>query len=98
MTSSSVEVKCTVHDGALYINLDAVGVHIPSHLLNESKVLLDALSFVCDSSLISEFTLDAQKEWLQAWVACYVREAKPPSSAEIEVLVNCLKVCSWQFP
>jgi hypothetical protein len=77
------------------MHLDAVRVHIPSHLLNESKVLLDALSSVCDTSLLSEFTLEAPTEWLQAWVACYGGEAEPQASAEIEVLVNCLKVRIW---
>jgi hypothetical protein len=64
MTSSSEEVECIVHDDVLYIKLDAFCVHIPSHLLNESKVLLDALSSVRDSSLMSEFEVDAPREWL----------------------------------
>jgi hypothetical protein len=95
MTRCREEVKCTVHDGALCMHLDAVRVNIPSHLLNESKVLLDALSSACDSSLLSEFTLDAPAEWLQALVACFGREAEPQGIADVEVLVNCLKVCTW---
>jgi hypothetical protein len=97
MTNLSKEVNCTVKDGALCMHLD-VRVHVPSHILNESKVLLDALMCACDHSLVSEFTLVAPTEWLKAWMVCYVHEAEPLGSAKIEVLVNCLKVCIWQFP
>jgi hypothetical protein len=97
MTRSSTEVKCTVNNGTLCMHLDDVRVHIPSHIVNESKVLLDALSSVRDSLVTSDFTLAAPVEWLQAWVCCFVGESEPLGSAEIEVLVKCLKVCSWQF-
>jgi hypothetical protein len=87
-----------VHDGVVCMHLDGVGVHIPSHILNESMVLLDALSSTNDSSLTSKFTLAAHIEWLQAWVACFVREEVRLGNAEFEVLVNCLKVCFSQPP
>jgi hypothetical protein len=98
MISSSEEVKCTVHDVALCMHLDDARVHIPAHIFNESQVLLDALSSACHHSRYSDFTLAAPTEWLQAWVLCYVHEAEPVSSADIEVLVNCLKVRILQFP
>jgi hypothetical protein len=91
------EVKCTAHDGDLCMHLDDVRVHIPPHLLNESKVLLDALSSACDSSHMSDFTLAAPTDWLQAWVLSFDRDAEPLSSAETEILVKCLKVGIWQF-
>jgi hypothetical protein len=95
MGNSSKGVRCTAHDGALYMHLDDVRVHIPSHLVNLSRVLLDAQSSEVDTSLIIDFTLAAPKTYMQAWVTCFVREAEPLSSAAIEVLVNCLKVCIW---
>jgi hypothetical protein len=61
--------------------------------VNESKVLLDALSSVSDATLTSNFTLPAPTEWLQAWVACFVREDARLDSTEISVLMNCLQVC-----
>jgi hypothetical protein len=76
------------------MHLDDVRVHVPSRIVSESKVLMDALLSVCNSLLTSDFTLAASTEWLQAWVCCYVGESEPLGSAEIEVLVNCLKVCS----
>jgi hypothetical protein len=98
MTSLSKEVNCTIQAGALCMHLDDARVHVPSHILNESKVLLDALASACDHSLISDFTLAAPTNWLQAWVLCYVYETEPLCSAEVDLLVNCLKVRIWQFP
>jgi hypothetical protein len=93
MISPNEGVKFSVHDGAVYVSLDDVCVHIPPHLVNISKVLLDALSSVSEAALTSNFTLAAPKEWLQAWVACFVREEERLDDAEISVLVNCLQVC-----
>jgi hypothetical protein len=98
MTSSSEGVTCSVQDGAVYVHLDDMCVHIPSHVVNESKVLLDALSSASDSSLTSKFTLAAPIEWLQTWVAWCVCEEVQLGNAEFEVLANCLKVCSSQPP
>jgi hypothetical protein len=93
MTSSSEGVRCTVQDGEVSMYLDDVQVHIPSHLLKESKIVVDVLSSMPDSLFTRNFTIAAPKEWLQAWVACYVRKVERLGNADTEVLVNCLKVC-----
>jgi hypothetical protein len=93
MTSLSNEVGCTAHNGAVWMHLNDVDVHISSHLVSRSKVLMDALSSVCESSVTDGFTLDVPIEWLQAWVTCCVREEEQLGCAGSEVLVNCLLVC-----
>jgi hypothetical protein len=73
--------------------LDDVRVHIPSHLLKESNMVLNILLSMSDSPSTREFTLAAPTEWLQSWVACYVQKVEHLGDADTEVLVNCLKVC-----
>jgi hypothetical protein len=92
MASSSDVVRCTVHDGAVWIHLDDACVNIPSHLLNKSQLLMDAMSCVDDSTITQELTLPAPKAWLQAWISCYGSEAKRPRRADIHDLVKCLLV------
>jgi hypothetical protein len=94
MTSSNSgnKVGCTAHKGAVWMHLDNVSVHIPSNLFKRSKVLMDALSSVCESSVTSGFTLDVPTEWLQAWVACCVLEEQQLDCADSEVLLKCLLV------
>jgi hypothetical protein len=85
-------VRCTVHDGAVWMHVDDVRVNIPSRLVNRSQVLMDAMSCVDDSSVYGDLTLPAPKEWLQAWIACYGREEERLRCADTEGLVNCLLV------
>jgi hypothetical protein len=92
MKRSSDATRCTVHDGAVWIHVDNVRVHIPSHLLNKSQILIDALSSVDDSSVATFFTLAAATEWLQAWIACYGSEEERLGCADTKDLVNCLLV------
>jgi hypothetical protein len=92
MSTSSDAVKCTVRDGAIWIQLDNVSVKIPQQLLNKSKVLMDALS-VAEPSVTQTVTLAAPKEWLQAWVLCYCNEEETLSDIDINDLINCLLVC-----
>jgi hypothetical protein len=92
MKSSSDVVKCTVRDGAVLMHLGDGPVHIPSHLLNSSQVLQDALLSLDDSSGTGDFTLPAPQDWLQAWMACYGSEEERLSSVDIQDLVNCLLV------
>jgi hypothetical protein len=75
------------------MHLDTERVHIPSHIVNESKILMDALASACDASVTRGFTLAAPTEWLRAWVACYIQEEERLRSADNSDLVNCLIVC-----
>jgi hypothetical protein len=75
------------------MHFDDVQVHIPSHLLEESKIVVDMLSSMSDSPFTRDFTLTVPTKWLQAWVACYVLELKHLDNADTVVLVNCLRVC-----
>jgi hypothetical protein len=93
MASSSDGVRCTVHDGEVWVHIDSVQVHIPSRLLRKSQILMDALASVRDSSVTRRFTLAAPTEWLKAWVACFVSEEAYLSDADSKVLVSCLIVC-----
>jgi hypothetical protein len=93
MTITSEGVRCIIQDGEVSMFLHDVRVHIPSHLLKESKIVPDVLSSLSESPITRDFTLAAPTEWLQAWVACYVRKVKPLADADTEDLVNCLKVC-----
>jgi hypothetical protein len=93
MTGSSEEVRCTVEDGEVSMRLDDVHWHIPLGLLKKSKIVMDVLSSMSDSSFKRHFTLAAPKEWLHAWVSCYVSKVEHLANADTEVLVNCVKVC-----
>jgi hypothetical protein len=73
MTGTSEGVRLTVQDGEVSMYMDDVRVHIPSDLPKESKIVVDVLSSMTDSPLTRDFTIAAPTEWLQAWVACYVR-------------------------
>jgi hypothetical protein len=64
MSNTSDVVRCTVHDGAVWMHVGDVPVLIPSHLLNKSQLLVDALSSIDDSSVANHFTLAAPQEWL----------------------------------
>jgi hypothetical protein len=91
MSSLSDVVKCTLRDGAVWMHLDNVRVHIPSHLLSKSQLLTDALSSTEDSSG-REMTLPAPKEWLHAWISRYGSEEERPRCANVKDLVHCLLV------
>jgi hypothetical protein len=91
-TPSEDRVRFKVHNGDVSMHLGHLQVSIPSRILNQSKVLLDALTSARDSSAPKSFTLKAPTEWLQAWVACLVTEEQSLGLAESEVLVNCLMV------
>jgi hypothetical protein len=93
MIGSSGVTRCIVHDGAVWMHLDNTRVLIPSHLLNGSELLVNALSSVDECSGTNEFTLPAPKEWLQAWMACYGGEEELLRCAGTTDLVNCLLVC-----
>jgi hypothetical protein len=85
-------VRCTVHEGTMWIHLDSESVEIPPHVVNKSQVLIHALS-MADSSVRRKVTLSAAQEWLQAWVACYCNEDGNLGSKDITELFNCLLVC-----
>jgi hypothetical protein len=93
MSSSGDAVRCTVHNGAMWIHMDSVSVKVPEQLMNRSEVLIDAVS-VGDASVARTITLAIPKEWLQAWVGCYCTEEESLKGKDINVLVNCLLVCS----
>jgi hypothetical protein len=93
MTSSGEGIKCIVCDGEVSMYLDNVHVHIPSHLLKESKIVVDVLSSMSDPLSTIDFILTAPTEWLQAWVACYVHKVEHLGNADTAALVNCLNVC-----
>jgi hypothetical protein len=104
MTSSSDVTRCSVQDGAVWMHLDNVPVHLPSHLLNKSQILTDALSSVDDSSVTKNFTLAAPKAWLKAWMAYNSSEEERLTllrRADIQELVSCLlvsfRVCNAAF-
>jgi hypothetical protein len=92
MLSSRDAVRCTVHDGAMWIHLDNVSIKIPPQLLSKSDVLMDALS-VAEPSVTQHVTLAAPKEWLQAWALSNCHDEGSLSGKDIEELVNCLLVC-----
>jgi hypothetical protein len=93
MLSSREQVTCTVHDGAVCVQLDNGRVDIPSHLWSQSRILVDAVSSVTDSSVTEDFTLEVPKAWLQAWVDCYGNKTAYLACSSIHNLVNCLLVC-----
>jgi hypothetical protein len=92
MLSSTDAVKCTVRDGAMWIQLDNESVKIPQQLLNKSKILMEALC-VAEPSVTRSVTLAAPKEWLQAWVLCYCNEEESLRSKDINKLISCMLVC-----
>jgi hypothetical protein len=92
MSVSRDGVRCTVHDGEMWMILDNKSVKIPSQLLNKSLVLRDALS-VADPSTRRKVTVAAPQEWLQAWTGCYCNEEETLKCDSIEQLVHCLLVC-----
>jgi hypothetical protein len=85
-------VRCTVHEGAMWIHLDSESVEIPPNELSKSQVLMDALS-VADPSVRRKITLSAPQEWLQAWASCYCSKDGNLGSKDVEELFNCLLVC-----
>jgi hypothetical protein len=92
MSSLKDVVRCTVHDGEMWMHLDNGSLKIPSHLLYKSQILIDALS-VTHNAATRKVTVAAPKEWLQAWVVCYCNEDESLSCDNIKDLVNCLLVC-----
>jgi hypothetical protein len=93
MRRTSEDVRCTVHDGAIWMHLDNTRVNIPPHLLNKSDIFLDVQSSLVDPSITKDFTLAVPKDWLRAWAACCCSEDERIRTAEIGDLVNCLLVC-----
>jgi hypothetical protein len=92
MSSSEDVVRCTIHDGEMWMHLDNGNLKIPSQLFSKSQVLMDALS-VAHASATRKVTVAAPKEWLQAWVVCYCNDKRSLSCDNIKDLVNCLLVC-----
>jgi hypothetical protein len=92
MSSSKDGVRCTVRDDAMWMQLDNASVRIPPKLLNQSQVLMDAMS-ISDPSAKRKVTVAAPKEWLQAWVGCYCNEKESFRCDNIDDMVNCLLVC-----
>jgi hypothetical protein len=91
MASSRDGVRCTVHDGAMWMHLDDATVKVPQQLLNMSQVLINAVS-ASHPSAARKVTLAAPKEWLQAWVGCFCHEEDSLSDKDIQCLVSCLLV------
>jgi hypothetical protein len=83
-------VKCTVHDGVIWMHLHDTSVNIPTNVVNESQLLLNVLSSVADTT---DFTLVAPKEWLEAWASRYCIGRERLHCATIRDLVCCLLVC-----
>jgi hypothetical protein len=81
-----------VHDGAEWMHLENDRISIPSRLVGQSQVLMDAMSCVDDSSITRDLTLPAPKEWLQAWMACHGGEEELLRCADTKHIVNCLLV------
>jgi hypothetical protein len=71
MTSSSDVVKCTVHNGVLWMHLHEKRLKIHSLVVNKSQLLTDMLSSAADPTVSSDFTLAARKEWLLAWTSLW---------------------------
>jgi hypothetical protein len=74
------------------MHLDDQPVKMSSTLLEKSKMFTDALSSIADPSIAVDFTLDAPKEWLRAWMACYGSEQERLGNADTADLLNCLMV------
>jgi hypothetical protein len=91
MFSSKDVVRCTVHEGEMWMHLDNGSLKIPPKLLIKSKILVDALS-VSHPSVTRKVTVAAPKEWLQAWVVCYGNDEESLSCDNIKNLVHCLLV------
>jgi hypothetical protein len=94
MNSLSDMVKCTVDDGALWMHLDDMRVHIASSLVKKSQILKDMMSSRAEASTPSDITLAAPKEWLRAWACCFGSGETRLGCADNRDLVNCLLVCS----
>jgi hypothetical protein len=92
MPSACDGVRCTVHDGEMWMHVDNKPIIIPSRLLDKSQLLIDALASVEDSLVTKDFTLPAPKEWLQAWIACYGGEDEHVKYADTKDLMKCLLV------
>jgi hypothetical protein len=93
MSSSKDVVRCTVHDGEMWMHLDHGSQKIPSQLLYKSQILVDALSVAHPSSGTRKVTVAVPKEWLQTWVIRYCSEEEGLSCDSIKDLINCLLVC-----
>jgi post-segregation antitoxin (ccd killing protein) len=93
MSISSDEVRCTAHEGAVWMHFDELRVNIPSELLEKSKVLKNAVSSMAGTSIAKDFTLAAPKEWLETWVKCYCGEEVRVSRATNGDVINCILVC-----
>jgi hypothetical protein len=93
MVSSSDGVRCTLHDGSVWLHLAYARTNIPPQLLHKSKTLMDAVSSVSDPSIARGFTLAAPKEWLRAWLACYGSGEQNLAFKDSKVLLHCLMVC-----
>jgi hypothetical protein len=93
MTNLSDVVKCTVHEGAIWMHLHDTSVSIPAHLVNESQLLMNILSSVADTSITTHFSLAAPMEWLEVWASCFCSGKKNLCFANLRDLVRCVLVC-----
>jgi hypothetical protein len=91
MSSSKGAVRCTVRDGAMWMQLDKVSVKIPPQFLDKSPLLMNAMS-VAQPSVTQTVSLAAPTDWLEAWVLCFCDEEENLSLKNIQVLVDCLLV------
>jgi hypothetical protein len=98
MTNSQNVARCIIADGTVTMHLESMRVTIPSNFLNQSKVLMDALSSACDPSAIKDFTLAAPAEWLEVWVYCFVSQEEGLGNIDSTRLVNCLMVSMFSNP
>jgi hypothetical protein len=80
-----------VRDDAMWMHLDDATVKIPQQLLNQSQVLVNAMS-AAQPSGARKVTLAAPKEWLQAWAGCFCNNEERLADQDIQVLVSCLLV------
>jgi hypothetical protein len=93
MRSLGKGVRCTVHDGSIWIHLDKARVNIPSNILNKSQILMNILSD--DTAANGDFVMAVPKEWLRAWAACFCSEGKLKSlrCTDTRDLIKSLLAC-----
>jgi hypothetical protein len=92
MRGSNIGARFAIENESLMMHFEDLHVSIQSHILNESKLLMDVQSSTWSSAATKGFTLVAPNEWLQSWVACFVTEEETFGCLDRQFLVNCLMV------